>query len=68
MNRRRKIGRGDVKLGCKGKHAQDQLEIHKELSPSVFSGFLSGNRYPMRRVPKWEPSPDLENQSARWIF
>jgi hypothetical protein len=56
----RKIRRRDVKLGCKGKHTQDRLGTPRELSLGAFSGSLSGNRRPMRRVPKWEAGPDLE--------
>jgi hypothetical protein len=55
-----KIRRKDVKLGCKGEHTQDQRGTQRELSLGAFSGFLSGNRRPRRRVPKWEMGPDLE--------
>ena len=33
-----------------------------ELSLGAFSGFLVGNRRPMRLVPKWEASSDLEKR------
>jgi len=58
--RTRKIRRKDAKLECKGKHTQDRLGARGELLLGAFSGFLSGNRRPMRRVPKWEVRPDLE--------
>jgi hypothetical protein len=33
-----------------------------ELSLGAFSGFLAGNRRPMRLVPKWEASSHLEKR------
>ena len=57
----REICRTDVK---QGEHTQDQRGTQRELLLGAFSGFLSGNCRPMRRVPNWEMRPDLERPEA----
>ena len=60
VTRNSKIRREDVKLVFRLELPQDQPGTSRGLSPGAFSDFLSGPRRPLRLVPEWEASPDLE--------
>ncbi len=55
-----KIRREDVSPVFRLELLQDQPGTSRGLSPGAFSDFLYGHRRPMRLVPEWEASPDLE--------
>ncbi|MGB7593617.1 MAG: hypothetical protein WBO19_20500, partial [Terriglobia bacterium] len=60
MTRNSKIRREDVNLVFRLELPQDQPGTSRGLSPGAFSDFLYGHRRPIRLVPEWEASPDLE--------
>ena len=52
--------RKDFNLVFRLELPEDQPGTYRGLSPGDFAGFVSGHRRPIRRVPEWEASPDLE--------
>lgn len=60
VTRNSKIRREDVNLVFRLELPQDQPGTSRGLSPGAFSDFLYGHRRPIRLVPEWEASPDLE--------
>jgi hypothetical protein len=60
VTRNSKIRREDVNLVFRLELPQDQPGTSRGLSPGAFSDFLGGPRRPLRLVPEWEASPDLQ--------